>query len=107
MPIIRKGTIQDILHITRIYENILEQEEQGTVTTGWVRGIYPTKQTALDALKAEELFVMLQEKTVVAAARINQVQMPAYKYTWFERNKSYERNTLWVSHSAQKTSAEE
>lgn len=84
MPTIRKGTIHDISYITGIYESILDQEEQGTVTTGWVRGIYPTKRTALDALEADELFVMLQEEKVIAAARINQVQMPAYKEASWE-----------------------
>lgn len=77
MSIIRKATIDDISDIARIYDSILEQEEQGIVTTGWIKGIYPTRQTALTALEADDLFVMLQDGKVVASARINQTQMPA------------------------------
>ena len=84
MTIIRKGTIDDIPRITEIYDSILEQEEQGIVTIGWIRGIYPTRQTAIDALNADELFVMLQDERVIESARINQVQMPSYKEAAWE-----------------------
>ena len=75
---IRKGTVQDLDQIAAIYDRILTSEEQGKTVIGWIRGIYPTKNTAVEALKADELFVMESNKTVVAAARINQIQVPEY-----------------------------
>ncbi len=76
---IRKGRAEDIAQIAAIYDAILTEEEKQTMHVGWVRGIYPTEQTARDALAAGELFVMEQENRVVAAARINQMQVPEYK----------------------------
>lgn len=79
MAIIRKALPGDIPQVAEIYEHILDKEEQGETTIGWIRGVYPTKETALKALEAGELFVMLQDETVVAAAKINQIQVPEYK----------------------------
>ena len=55
---IRKGTEADIPRITEIYDRILTREEAGLVTIGWQRGVYPTEQTAREALWAGELFVL-------------------------------------------------
>ncbi|MCI8417173.1 MAG: GNAT family N-acetyltransferase [Lachnospiraceae bacterium] len=83
MSFIRKATSGDIPQIAAIYEHILDREEQGPTATGWVRGVYPTKATALEALKAGELFVLLEEDHVAAAGRINQLQAPEYaQATW-------------------------
>ena len=43
---IRKGIEQDIPHIAAIYENIHDNEECGKSTVGWIRGVYPTADTA-------------------------------------------------------------
>lgn len=79
MAEIRKGTGADIARIAEIYAHILTQEECGRAAIGWIRGVYPTEQTAREALQAGELFVMEEDGAVVAAARINQTQMPAYR----------------------------
>ena len=76
--IIRKGTKQDIPAITAIYDRILDGEESGRTTIGWIRGIYPTEATAQAALAADELFCMEHEGVVVAAGRINHEQVSVY-----------------------------
>ena len=81
---IRKGSLADIPQIVRIYEHILDEEEQGSAVTGWIRGVYPTEQTALEALEAKELFVLQTDGTVAVAARINQVQVPEYAHASWE-----------------------
>lgn len=75
---IRKGTAQDIAAVTAIYEAILTKEEQGPVTVGWLRGVYPTERTARESLARGELYVMEEEGRIVAAAKINQEQVPEY-----------------------------
>lgn len=79
MAVIRKGEPGDISQIVEIYGRILSGEERGETTTGWIRGVYPTERTALEALEAGELFVMTEEAAVAAAARINQIQVPVYE----------------------------
>ena len=62
---IRKGTEKDIGAIGAIYDRVHDAEEQGRVTIGWLRGIYPTEDTARQALEAGELFVMEDEDGAV------------------------------------------
>lgn len=78
MNTFRKATLADLDRISEIYSRILDLEEAGKVTIGWVRDIYPTRETAQEAVEAEEMFVLENENTVLAAARINQSQVPEY-----------------------------
>lgn len=78
MAEIRRGTAGDIPRIAAIYDRILQSEERGERAIGWVRGVYPTEDTAREALAAGDLFVMAVGETVTAAARINRIQAPAY-----------------------------
>lgn len=75
---IKKAESSDLSAILAIYDNVLANEEAGLTSNGWVRGIYPTVQNALEALEAGDMFVMSDGENIVAALRINQVQMPAY-----------------------------
>ena len=53
---IRKATEADISAVAAIYDALLDREEQGLLSTGWTRGVYPTEQTAWDALAAGTLY---------------------------------------------------
>lgn len=75
---IRKAVLEDIPQVAAIYGRILTEEEQGRAAVGWIRGVYPTEQTALDALKAGSLFVLEREGVIAAAAKIDQNQVPEY-----------------------------
>ena len=68
----------DVPAVAGIYDRILLKEEAGQVTIGWLRGVYPTEQTARAALAADDLFVMEADGVICATARINQEQVPEY-----------------------------
>ena len=94
---IRKAKKSDIDSIEKIYEKIHDSEEKGLVTIGWIRTVYPTRKTAEDALNRNDLFVMVDEGNIVAAAVINQVQVDEYKYAaWKHRVKE---NEVMVLHA--------
>lgn len=76
---IRKARKTDISAISRIYDLIHTAEEAGTVTIGWIRDVYPTEATARDAFSRGDLFVMMEDNTVVGAAIINQLQGEMYR----------------------------
>ncbi len=76
--IVRKGSSADLDGIARIYNEIHDEEENGTVTTGWVRGVYPVRATAEAALQRGDLFVMEEDGRIYGAAMINQIQVYAY-----------------------------
>lgn len=75
---IRKATEADIPAVTAIYDALLDREEQGLLTTGWTRGVYPTEQTARDSLAVGTLYVLEDGGRVTAAAKIDQSQMAQY-----------------------------
>jgi GNAT superfamily N-acetyltransferase len=75
----RKATLEDIDRISGIYEEIHTEIEQGRALTGWVRGIYPTKETAKTSVEKGEMFVLELNGKIVAAAKINRTQEPEYR----------------------------
>lgn len=81
---IRKAHEGDLPGVARIYDDIIEQEERGLARIGWVRGVYPTEDTAREALEWGDLFVNEEDGEIVAAARINQVQVPEYAKAHWE-----------------------
>lgn len=76
----RKATKNDLPEIYGIYSDILTLEEAGKGCTGWKRGVYPTPAVADRSLEKDELFVLEKEGKIVACARINTEQDPAYKF---------------------------
>lgn len=102
---IRYATKDDISDITKIYEEILDSQDSGNASVGWIRGVYPTKETAERALDAKELFVYEGNGAIFAAAIINQKQVPEYKnadweYKDVEDSKVLVLHTLVVSPSS-------
>ena len=87
---IRKACEADIDQIESIYDRILDEEEAGKVTIGWVRGIYPARNTAEEALKRKDLFVMEDDGIIVATAIINHIQVPEYRFAEWKHNASDE-----------------
>lgn len=64
--------------IEGIYSRIIAAQEAGGSFVGWQWGVYPTRQTALDALGRGDLFVCVDGGQVIAAAIINRIQVPVY-----------------------------
>lgn len=82
----RKATRNDIDAVSTIYDRIHDMEEAGKTTIGWVRGIYPVRKTAEDALGRGDLFVCEAKGRIVASGIINNRQVPEYADgTWEHR----------------------
>lgn len=77
--VFRKATAQDLPAIEKIYDDIHTEEEAGRTTIGWIRGVYPTRQTAEASLLRGDLFVAEDEGIIVGAAIINQQQVDVYE----------------------------
>ncbi len=75
---IRNATTTDIPAITAMYDAVHTREEAGCSTVGWVRGVYPTRQTAADGVTRGDMFVLQEGDTVVASAVINRTQVAEY-----------------------------
>ena len=75
---IRKGEMRDLERILEIYATIHDSEEAGETHVSWVRGVYPTRELALSAMEAGELFVLEDDGLVTATAIINGKQFEEY-----------------------------
>lgn len=69
----------DLDAIEQIYTRVHDDEEKGLATTGWIRGVYPIRETAEQALKRDDLFVLKAEGRVVATGIINKIQVDVYQ----------------------------
>ena len=76
----------DLEKIAEIYELIHREEEKGNTSTGWVRNIYPTLETAEEAFEKGELYAAYKDEKLVGSAVINHFQADSYK----EGNWQYE-----------------
>ena len=76
---IRKATSADLDQVEAVYNAQHAAEESGKTTVGWIRGVYPTLQTAQDALVRDDLFVLCQDGIVRGTAIINQIQVDVYE----------------------------
>ena len=78
MPIFRRAENADVPAVAGIYEAIHGQEERGESSVGWIRGVYPTQDTARQAVARGDLFVAEEDGAIVAAAIINRTQVDVY-----------------------------
>ena len=76
---IRKAAETDIDAVDAIYDEIHRAEEEGLLSVGWIRDIYPVRKTAEDAVRRNDLFVLEEDGRIVGAGIINQIQMPEYR----------------------------
>jgi len=76
---IRKAVPDDVKAIGAIYDDIHSGEEAGKSSIGWVRGVYPTEETARLAVERGDMFVLEEGGSIIGAAIINQQQVDAYK----------------------------
>ena len=75
---IRKATIADLDAIAAIYDAVHTAEECGEMTIGWNRAIYPTRETAERAIRAEDMYVLEEDGCIAAAGLLNKVQVAEY-----------------------------
>ena len=74
----RKAEPKDLEAIAAIYDHIHDNEEAGKTTIGWIRSIYPTRATAQSSIEMGDMYVEEVDGVIVAAAKINQEQVPEY-----------------------------
>ena len=76
--IFRLAQERDLDGVAAIYSAIHDAEEAGRAEIGWVRAIYPTRETAAASLSRGDLFVLEMDGSIRGAAIINQTQVDRY-----------------------------
>lgn len=76
---VRKATAKDIDAIEKLYDETHDAEEAGKQVTGWIRGVYPTRDTAEMALKRDDLFVLEDDGVIYGTGILNKAQVDVYR----------------------------
>ena len=80
---IRKAAAADLPAIGEIYEAIFDREARGPVYTNWLRGTYPTVDSARQVLEAGTLYVGGEDGALWGVVNLNGIQLPEYgKIPW-------------------------
>lgn len=74
----RKANADDIDAIEQIYSLTHDEIEAGRAQTGWVRSIYPTRESAAASLDRGDMFICELDGVICASAIINQIQVDVY-----------------------------
>ncbi len=100
---IRRAKLFDLPGVAVVYEDTHTAEEAGKLTTGWMRGVYPVRETAEAALQRGDLFVLEEDNIIYGAAVINQIQVDVYeKAPWRYDGEVCVLHTLVISPRAQR-----
>ncbi|PWM21551.1 MAG: GNAT family N-acetyltransferase [Collinsella tanakaei] len=75
---IRQAKAADLAAVEGLYDEVIERLEKGENTTGWFRGWYPTRETALRAIEAGEMYVMYREGALAGSMVLNSIQPDVY-----------------------------
>lgn len=73
------GTVEDIDELELLYHDVVDWLVAGTNYPGWIKGVYPTRETAEDGVSAGTLYVVRQGGKIVGSAVLNHKQEPAYR----------------------------
>lgn len=75
---IRRAAADDIASVEKIYDAVHTAEEKGEQQTGWIRGVYPVRATAEEALRRNDLFVLEDDGALYGSGIINNIQPEVY-----------------------------
>lgn len=74
----RKAARDDLEAIVRLYDHTHDAEEAGLAVIGWQRGVYPVRETAVQAFDRDDMYVAEADGEIVASGIINQIQVDVY-----------------------------
>ena len=75
---IEKGTIKDIDELENLYNDLNDYLKLGANYPGWVKGIYPIRETAARGIQNNNLFVLRINTTIVGTIIVNHEPETAY-----------------------------
>lgn len=76
---IRKATPADVAAIAQTYTRLLTHEQQNGRNSNWRLDIYPTAQSAEQAVQAGEMYILEQDGQLVASMVLNNNQAAEYQ----------------------------
>ncbi|WP_409568053.1 GNAT family N-acetyltransferase [Proteiniphilum saccharofermentans] len=75
---IEQGTINDIAELEALYDDLNDYLSANTNYPGWIKGIYPIRETAEKAIEEGSLYVLRKENVIVGSIVLNHEPEEAY-----------------------------
>lgn len=95
--IIEFGTSNDIDALEQLYNDLNDHLANGTNYPGWIKGIYPIRQNAVDGISKSNLYVARMNGQIVGSIILNHEPEPAYdKVKW---TLDYDYSEIFVIHT--------
>lgn len=69
--IIKKGTVNDIDEMENLYDKLNDYLESGTNYPSWLKGKYPNRETAVNGIKNNSLFVLKINNEIAGSIILN------------------------------------
>lgn len=87
---ISPGKGRDIEPLSRLYDRLNDHLAETVNHAGWIKGIYPTAETALNAVLEQSLYVATLDDVIVGSIVLNHVPEPAYAKAQWPTEGSYD-----------------
>lgn len=72
------GTSEHADELERLYNDLNDYLSRTVNYPGWIKGIYPIRQTALDGIKENQLYTLKHDNKIIATAIIRNTPEEAY-----------------------------
>lgn len=76
--LIEKGTIYDIEELEVLYDDINDYLEANINYPGWIKGVYPVRETAATGIESNNLFVLKIDGVIAGSVILNNKPENAY-----------------------------
>jgi ribosomal protein S18 acetylase RimI-like enzyme len=82
--VIEVGTERDIDELENLYNELNDYLKQTVNYPGWIKGVYPIRQTAIDGVRASTLYVARSSGKIVGSIILNNKAEVAYNEVEWE-----------------------
>ncbi len=76
---IEVGTMNDVLELEKLYDDLNDYFLNGFNYPGWLKGVYPIRETAETGIKEENLFALKINNIIAGSIILNHKPEEAYK----------------------------
>ena len=92
---VRKATKKDTASIATLYDKVIDYQSANGGYMSWIKGVYPTEQTAIDACDLDTLYVFEEDGNIKGSVILDCDQPTEYEnISW--KTKSIEKNALVI-----------
>ncbi|MGF6906379.1 GNAT family N-acetyltransferase [Fusobacterium sp. PH5-44] len=85
------GTSEDLDELTNLYDDLYDYFQSTTNYSGWIKGIYPIRETAEAGINDGTLFLMRENSQIVGSIILNNIPEDAYSQVKWQLNLDYNK----------------